>query len=56
MSAHADPEFYEKYEFCRLECAECKRLDDEDTRDPEEKNRIGIAMAVKALRAEGIIP
>lgn len=27
MSNHTDPDFYAKYEFCRVECEECDRLD-----------------------------
>lgn len=35
MSSHADPEFYETYDFCRIECEECQRLDAIEVAKPD---------------------
>lgn len=50
MSGHADPVFHERYDFCRVTCPECQRLDAADTRPQSERMGDGIARAINAAR------
>lgn len=46
---HVDAEFEAKYGFCWNDCAECDRLDREDTRTPEEQRAAAFGMTLTAL-------
>lgn len=55
--SHADPEFYEQFSFCRIECDECQRLDAEwiaenGTDKQFEQYIEGLRLAMIALDAE----
>jgi hypothetical protein len=46
---HVDAEFEAKYGFCPVDCAECDRLDQEDTGTPEEQRAAAFGMTLTAL-------
>jgi hypothetical protein len=53
QSEHTDPEFEERYHFCRTECAECDRLDREEMANGmtlEERNAEAVGNVLAALR------
>lgn len=52
---HTDPDWYAKYEFCRVDCDECLRLDRIDVKamTPQQIMQAGFDKAVKAFAAEG---
>jgi hypothetical protein len=55
LTAHEQPEHYEKFGFCRVACAECDRLDHEERDHGMPRAEVlarGVVMAFEAAEAE----